>query len=222
MGLQLRSYVFNKMAENAWLAWDPSDGTAVLVDPGCISDAELSLLEEEIAREGLHPAAVLITHLHFDHAAGAAALCLRYGIECHASVLDRDLADRQAEFRKVYRVDGEIPAAPFRFFDAGVQTLRFGQIEVQVLPLGGHTAGSVAFYLPDAEVVFVGDTVTKGSLGFLETGYGETLDRIRDYLLPLPDSTLLLPGHGEASTIGEEKRSTRFCIRCASRGKSGG
>ena len=217
MGLQLRSYIFNKMAENAYLVWDPSDGTAVLVDPGFVSDAELAVLEEEIAREGLRPLAVLVTHPHIDHTAGAAELCRRYGIECHASMLDRDLADRQTEFRKLYRVDGEIPAASFRFFDAGVQTLRFGRIEVQVLPLGGHTAGSVAYYLPDAAAVFVGDTVTKGSLGFLETGYGETLDRIRDYLLPLPDSTLLLPGHGEASTIGEEKRSNRFFIRCASR-----
>lgn len=221
MGLRLRSYVFNKMAENAGLVWDPSDGTAVLVDPGCASDAELAVLEEEIVRERLHPAAVLITHPHFDHAVGAAALCRCYGIECYASVLDRDLADRQTEFRKLYRVDREIPAAPFRFFAAGAQTLQFGRIVVQVLPIGGHTAGSVAYYLPDAEAVFVGDTVTKGSLGFLESGYDETLDRIRDYLLPLPDSTLLLPGHGEASTIGEEKRRNRFFIRCASRGKNG-
>lgn len=221
MALQLRSYVFNKMAENAWLVWDPSDGTAVLVDPGCASPSESAELEDAVAREGLRPAAVLVTHPHFDHTAGAAGLCRRYGIECHASVLDRDLADRQMEFRKLYQFEEEIPVAPFRFFDPGVQTLQFGSIAVEVLPLGGHTAGSVAYYFPDAGAVFVGDTVTKGSLGFLETGYGETLDSIRDYLLPLPDDTLLLPGHGEASTIGEEKRSNRFFIRCASRGRNG-
>ena len=221
MALQLRSYVFNKMAENAWLVWDPSDGTAVLVDPGCASPSEFAELEDAVAREGLRPAAVLVTHPHFDHTAGAAGLCRRYGIECFASVLDRDLADRQMELRKLYQFEEAIPVAPFRFFDPGVQTLQFGNIAVEVLPLGGHTAGSVAYYFPDAGAVFVGDTVTKGSLGFLETGYGETLDRIRDYLLPLPDDTLLLPGHGEASTIGEEKRSNRFFIRCASRGRNG-
>ena len=217
MGLRLRSYVFNKMAENAYLVWDPSDGSAVLVDPGCVFDAERAELEAEIAREGLRPLAVLVTHPHIDHTAGAAELCRRYGIECHASVLDRALADRRSEFRKLYQFGENIPDAPFRFFNAGAQTLQFGRIEVRVLPLGGHTAGSVAYYLPEAAAVFVGDTVTKGSLGFLETGYGQTLDRIRDFLLPLPDGTLLLPGHGEASTIGEEKRSNRFFIRCASR-----
>ena len=216
MGLRLRSYVFNKMAENAYLVWDPSDGTAVLVDPGCATEQEFATLEAEIARDGLHPAAVLVTHPHFDHMAGAAVLCRRYGIECYASELDRDLAGRQMELRKLYQFDEQIPPAPFRFFAAGAQTLCFGGIRVQVLPLGGHTAGSVAYYFPDAEAVCVGDTVRKGTLGFLETGYRETLARIRDCLLPLPDGTLMLSGHGEASTIGEEKRSNRFFIRSAS------
>lgn len=209
------------MAENAYLVWDPSDGTAVLVDPGCASAAELATLEETIESESLHPAAILVTHPHFDHIAGAAELCLRYGIECHASVLDRGLASREGEFRKLYQFESNALAAPFRFLDEDMRTLRFGTIRVEVLPLGGHTAGSVAYYFPDAGAVFVGDTVTKGSLGFLEMGYRETLDRIRDYLLPLPDDTLLLPGHGEASTIGEERRSNRFFIRSVARDRNG-
>lgn len=221
MALQLRLYVFNKMAENAWLVWDPSDGTAVLVDPGCASPSEFAELEEAVESAGLRPAAILVTHPHIDHIAGAASLCRRYGIECHASILDQGLAARWTEVRKLYQMDVDTAEAPFHFFDAGVQTLQFGNIAVEVLPLGGHTAGSVAYYFPDAGAVFVGDTVRKGSLGFLEMGYGQTLDSIRDYLLPLPDDTLLLPGHGEASTIGEEKRSNRFFIRCASRGRNG-
>jgi len=84
-----------------------------------------------------------------------------------------------------------------------------------VLPIGGHTPGSVAYYLPDAEAVFVGDTIAKGSLGFLETGFRETLESIRDYLFPLPDETRLFPGHGEFSSVGEEKRGNRFFKRSA-------
>ncbi|NLZ20172.1 MAG: MBL fold metallo-hydrolase [Bacteroidales bacterium] len=220
MRQKLHSFVFNKMAENSYLVWDGSDGSAVLVDPGCASDPELAAMEEEIARAGLHPRAILVTHPHVDHIAGAGELCRRYGIECHASVLDTALASRDRELRKLYQFKMESPSAPFRFFGEGTQTLQFGPITVQVLPVGGHTAGSVAYYLPDAGAVFVGDTVKKGSLGFLETGYAQTLERIRDYLLPLPDETLLLPGHGEASTIGEEKRSNRFFIRCAPPGRS--
>ena len=184
MALQLRAYVFNKMAENACLVWDDADGTALLVDPGCASEAELAQLEADL--EGLRPAAILVTHPHFDHLAG-----------------------------------GDAPDVPFRFFPQGPQSLQFGGITVQVLPLGGHTAGSVAYYFPDAGAVCVGDTVTKGSLGFLEMGYRETLDSIRDYLLPLPDDTLMLAGHGEASTIGEERRGNRFFIRCCPPGRNG-
>ena len=219
MGLQLRSYVFNKVEENTGLVWDGADGTALLVDPGCASGEELSLLEGDIERAGLHPAAILVTHPHFDHIAGAAELCRRYGIECHVSVLDQDLAARQPELRKLYHMETDDAPVPFRYFEAGARTFRFGSIRVEVLPLGGHTAGSVAYYFPDAGAVFVGDTLRKGTLGFLEMGYRETLERIRDYLLPLPDDTLMLPGHGESSTIGEEKRSNRFFIRCAASGR---
>ena len=221
MSLKLRSFVFNKMEENAYLVWDPSDGTAVLVDPGCASASELATLVETIEGEGLHPVAILVTHPHFDHIAGAAELSRRYGIECHACVLDRGLASREGELRKLYQFESNAPATPFRFIDEDLRTLQFGTIRVEVLPLGGHTAGSVAYYFPDAGAVFVGDTVTKGSLGFLELGYRETLERIRDYLLPLPDDTLLLPGHGEASTIGEERRSNRFFIRSLARDRNG-
>jgi glyoxylase-like metal-dependent hydrolase (beta-lactamase superfamily II) len=219
MAQQLRAYVFNKMAENACLVWDDADGTALLVDPGCASEAELAQLEADL--EGLRPAAILVTHPHFDHLAGAAELCRRYGIECYACVLDKELASRQPELRKLFQFAGDAPDVPFRFFPQGPQSLQFGGITVQVLPLGGHTAGSVAYYFPDAGAVCVGDTVTKGSLGFLETGYRETLDSIRDYLLPLPDDTLMLAGHGEASTIGEERRGNRFFIRCCPPGRNG-
>lgn len=220
MGLQLRSYVFNKVEENTCLVWDDADGTALLVDPGCASAEELAQLEGDIESAGLRPAALLVTHPHFDHIAGAAQLCRRYGIECFVSILDQDLAARQPELRKLYHMEKDDAQVPFRYFEAGPQTFQFGKIRVEVLPLGGHTAGSVAYYFPDAGAVFVGDTLRKGSLGFLEMGYRETLDRIRDYLLPLPDDTLMLPGHGESSTIGEEKRSNRFFIRCAAPGRS--
>jgi glyoxylase-like metal-dependent hydrolase (beta-lactamase superfamily II) len=201
------------MKENCFVVWDEADGTAVLIDPGCGTQPELDELEAFLDGNGLHPAAILVTHLHFDHVAGADALCRRYNIACHACAADRELAMQVEEMARIYGVAFESSKEAFRFFDMGEQQFRFGTITVQVLPIGGHTEGSVAYYFPGAEAVFVGDTVVKGSLGFLETGFRETLEHIRDHLLPLPDGTRMFSGHGEASTIGEEKQENRFFKR---------
>lgn len=213
MGERVQGFVFNKMKENCFVVWDEADGTAVLVDPGCDTQQELDELEAFLDGNGLHPAGILVTHLHFDHVAGADTLCRRYNIACHACAADRELAAQQVEQARIYGVAAEVREETFRFFDRGAQQLRFGSVTVQVLPIGGHTEGSVAYYFPGAEAVFVGDTVVKGSLGFLETGFRETLEHIRDHLLPLPDGTRMFSGHGEASTIGEEKQENRFFKR---------
>lgn len=217
---RVKPFVFNKMKENGFVVWDEAGKTAVLVDPGCASQQELDVLETFLDQNALRPTAILVTHPHFDHVAGADRLCRNYGVDCFVCATDRALLGQREEWAKLYHFTFDGQEGTFHFFPAEEKALRFGDIAVQVLPLGGHTAGSTAYYFPDAEAVFVGDTVVKGSLGFLETGFQETLERIRDCLLPLPDDTRVYFGHGAASTIGEEKRENRFFKRSAALGKA--
>ena len=218
--MKVKIFVFNKMLTNCCIVWDEAARTAVVVDPGSAAADERAELESFLSGEGLRPLAVLLTHLHIDHMAGAEALCKRFGIECLVSGRDSGLSGRQEEIANLYHLEINGPLPAVHYFDAGTRSLQFEGIRVEVLPLGGHTAGSVAYYFPEAGVVCVGDTIVRGSLGFLESGFGPVLETIRDYLLPLPDGTLMLPGHGETSTIGEEKRSNRFFIRCSRLGRS--
>jgi len=211
--IRIKTICFNKMDENCHLVWDEADGTALIIDPGCISPAERESLQTAIDGVGLRPAAVLLTHLHFDHLAGSGWLIERYGIDCYVSGAERMLENFLEESAHLYQVKLDIPVGPFRYFDPEERQLHFGSFEVKILPLGGHTLGSVAYYLPKARAVFVGDTIRKGSLGFMETGYQSVLEAIRDYLLPLPEDTRMLTGHGEESTLGEERRSNRFFKR---------
>ena len=211
--MKIKQFTFNKMRENCFVVWDEADGTAAVVDPGCADAQEQQALAGFLAQAGACLRAVLATHPHFDHVVGAGWLCRTYGLACHVCAPDRPLTAKLGELAKLYDFPLEAMDIPFLFFEEAPQTLRFGSLEVQVLPLTGHTPGSVAYYFPAAEAVCVGDTVTKGSLGFLETGFGQTLERIRDYLLPLPDGTLLCPGHGACSTIGAEREENRFFRR---------
>jgi glyoxylase-like metal-dependent hydrolase (beta-lactamase superfamily II) len=211
--MHVKTFCFNQMDENCHLIWDNADGTAVVVDPGCATAAEREALQAFIAAEGLRPAAALLTHLHFDHLAGSGWLRERYGIDCYVHEADRDLEKLLQETAHVYDFRMELPVGPFRYFAPEERELRFGAVTVRILPLGGHTRGSVAYYFPDAGAVCVGDTVRKGTLGFLETGFAPVLEALRDYLLPLPEDTRMLPGHGEASTLGEERRENRFFRR---------
>lgn len=213
--MKIKPFIFNKMKENSFVVWEETDGAALIIDPGAASSGERAELDAFLKDSGLRPQAILVTHPHFDHIAGAASICREYGLECHICEADRSLGDRQDEVARLYDFHYSGEEAPVRYFSQGHQTLRFGSIAVEVLPIGGHTPGSVAFYIAGAKAVFAGDTLVKGSLGFLETGFKDTLENIRDYLLPLPDDTRIFPGHGEFSTIGEEKRENRFFRRSA-------
>jgi len=213
--MKIKSFIFNKMKENGFVVWDEADGSALLIDPGCVSDEEHEELDSFLRDNSLKPIAVLATHPHFDHIAGAERFCHRYGMECYVCEADRILSDRQEELARLYDFQLVENSAPTHYFTSEKQVLHLGRFTVEVLPISGHTPGSVAFYIAEAKAVFVGDTIIKGSLGFQETGFKETLENIRDYLLPLPDEVRMFPGHGDFSTIGEERLGNRFFKRSA-------
>ena len=213
--MKVRPFVFNKMNVNSFVVWNEADGASLLIDPGCVTEAEQAELDAFLKDNGLRPLAVLATHPHFDHIAGADRFCRQYGIECHICELDLNLSGMQDEMSHLYDFKFEGNAAPTRYFAPERQELRFGSITVDVLPLSGHTLGSVAYHFAEAKAVFVGDTIVKGTLGLQETGFRQTLQRIHDYLLPLPDDTRVFPGHGDFSTIGEERVGNRFFRRSA-------
>ncbi|NIH80181.1 MBL fold metallo-hydrolase [Amycolatopsis viridis] len=176
----------------------PGPGTAcVIVDAG---EDCAGRVAEALAEHDLTPAAVLATHGHPDHVAGAAAVTAAHGVPLWIHPADRGLhdGDRPADVRA-------LTGAPLELADL--------VIDVGLVP--GHTAGSVVFRLTTPEggrLVLTGDTLFAGSVG--RTGsagdrrrMGESL---RDQLLPLPDDTVVLPGHGPATTIGRERAGNPF------------
>lgn len=214
----------------------PADGEeCVVVDPGVGVERPL----EEVLREHrLRPAAVLLTHGHLDHVYAVTPVC---GGTLAAFVHGADayrLADPYAQLGETLRgmleqEFGPTPTwrAPDRLVDlAGGQRLTLAGLEVTVTHAPGHTEGSVLFSLPGvpqlaagpdlARTVLSGDVLFAGSIGRTDLPGGDDAamrTTLRDVVLPLPDDTLVLPGHGPATTIGRERSVNPFLTGLSAR-----
>ena len=193
----------------------------LIVDPGI---GVLDRLDDVLAEHRLHPAAVLLTHGHLDHTFSVAPVCGARGITAYVHPADREmLADPakglSTDLTELFggRLTYTEPDDVAELTDGA--TLSLAGLEVTVDHAPGHTGGSVLFRMPGAsavdaeQVCLSGDVLFAGSIGRtdLPGGSHETmLVSLRDKILPLADDTVVLPGHGPATTIGRERASNPY------------
>ncbi len=184
-------------------------GKAAIVDPGGDVQQILSALEQMKAE----PEVIWLTHGHFDHAGGAAELSEKTGapvIGPHRD--DKWLLDQVADQGALFGVPGGRDVTPDRWLKEGDEA-RFGDVAFEVLHCPGHTPGHVLFVNRAANLGLFGDVLFKGAIGrtdFERSDHEALLRNIRDKILPLADDFVFIPGHGEHSTIGAERRSNPF------------
>lgn len=208
---------------NCSILGDPLTGEAIVVDPG----DEVDRILEVLRRHKLKPRAIVSTHTHIDHVGGLAALHKATGAPVVIHEADMPLyqgLDVQAQWLGV-----PTPAvAPIESFVKESDTLRWGNFAARVLHTPGHTPGSISLVVdeqPAAQEVrsaahhhaspslLAGDTLFQGSIGRTDLwggSYPEIIRSIRGKLLALPDSTVVYPGHGGTTTIGDERESNPF------------
>ncbi|WP_433295066.1 MBL fold metallo-hydrolase [Actinoplanes sp. CA-030573] len=189
----------------------------LIIDPGV---GILDRLDEVLAEHRLHPAAVLLTHGHIDHSFSVAPVCGAKGITAYVHPADREMladpakglgADLSALFGG--RLPYSEPEDVAELTDGA--TLTLAGVEVTVDHAPGHTGGSVLFRLPGEEspVCLSGDVLFAGSIGRTDLPGGSTetmMASLREKILPLADETVVLPGHGPATTIGRERATNPY------------
>lgn len=193
-------------AENCYILVDRDARDAVMVDPGEEADRFL----HRLATERVTLQAVWLTHSHADHILGTARVVEATGVPLYLHPEDRPLYDALPQQSAWLGLEPSVPPPPDRQLTHGMQ-LRLGGLTFEVRHVPGHSPGHVAFVGHGAAVV--GDALFAGSIGRTDLPGGDTetlLASIRDQLLTLPDETVVYPGHGPATTIGQERRTNPF------------
>lgn len=209
--LTIQGFVVNPVQENTYIVSDAS-GEAAIIDCGALFPEERKAIADYISAQRLRPTLLLCTHGHFDHVFGCAWAAETYGLTPMLDAAD-EMFFRHAPQHAAHFLRGVVPfAVPDRFIpfspSVDVPEVSFGMHTFRVLRTPGHTPGGVCFHCPEENVLFSGDTLFEGSIGRTDLGgkHDILLRSIHNRLLPLPDETQILPGHGETTTIEHERR----------------
>jgi glyoxylase-like metal-dependent hydrolase (beta-lactamase superfamily II) len=193
---------------NCSVIGDESTREAIVIDPGDNIDQILGLIK----KHNLQVKQIVITHAHIDHVGGAAKLRAATGAPILLNQNDYALLkmlDVQAAWIGVptpgkVEIDSSIGPSDI---------VKAGPIEAQVIHTPGHTEGSICLYFPVENKLIAGDTLFAGSIGRTDLpggSYEKILRSLHDRVLALPDDTIVIPGHGPSTTIGEERESNPF------------
>jgi hydroxyacylglutathione hydrolase len=207
-GELLRVYMMEvgPLAVNAYLVEHTPTRKAVLIDPGGDGEAILG----EIAGLGLTVEKILLTHGHFDHVGAVGLLRERTGAPVYVHPADVDRMTGARRQGMLFGLSVPDPPPPDVFVEEG-DVVPFEDQEFLVVHTPGHTPGCVSYIV--GKMAFVGDLIFAGSIGRTDLpggNHGQLIESVRKKIFPLPDETVLFPGHGPTTTVGEEKRSNPF------------
>lgn len=206
--LQIKHFTVGAFAENPYLVWCSDTMQAIIVDPGDEGD----MLWQAIVDAGVQLQAIVLTHAHLDHVGAVTAIRERAHVPVYLHPADDGLLAMVGEQGRRFGMHIE-PVAPAEHPLAHGDVIDVGNIALAVLHTPGHSPGSVCLYAADQKTLIAGDTLFRHSIGRtdLPGGNPEQIVRsIHTHLWPLPDDVRVLPGHGAATTIGEERRLNPF------------
>lgn len=204
---QIKKFVFSPIQENTYVLYNEID-ECIIIDPGCYFDDERNKLQAFIEKSSLTPKMLLNTHCHLDHVFGNKFIAETYGLVLH-------LHEREKEVLAFAPASGLMWNMPFDNYQGEFILIKEGDIiklgndELKVIEAPGHSPGHVCFYCEKQNFIIGGDVLFQRSIGRtdLPGGNFDTLIKsIRTKLFVLPDETIVYSGHGEATTIGEEKK----------------
>ena len=210
---ELLTLTLNPVQENTYVLYDTETREAIIFDPGCYTPAEERQLQGLIETHTLKPVKLINTHCHFDHIFGNAFVKQTYGLELGIHELEAPILEAAPMVVNMYGMAPMTPSPPADYFIKEGDVIELGEARLEVLLCPGHSPGSLCFYNRGEAYLIDGDVLFHRSIGRTDLPGGDhkTLIRsIKNKLMPLPDNVRVYPGHGEPTTIGEERRENPF------------
>lgn len=200
--MKVEQLVVGQLKTNCYLVWDEDSSEGIIIDPG--DDADYII--RKISDYKIIPKLIIATHGHFDHILGILELKLAFSIPFWVNRLDLFLLKRSSQTAQYFLgVSVDLPAIPDNFLKEG-DIIRFGKEKLVVWETSGHTPGSIC--LLGKGVIFSGDTVFAEGFGRTDFSYSSkrNLEKSLQRILQLPMDTVVYPGHGETTTVGEIRK----------------
>lgn len=210
--LNIQKFVFNTFSENTYVLWDDESFECMIIDPGCSDISEENELFDFIEEKNLIPKYLINTHCHIDHIIGVNSVLNKFKIKYLAPENDLPLLDHavsQAEMFGLYLDEIKKPDE----YLSEESDLKLGDENIKCLFTPGHTPGEFCLYSETNKICITGDVLFQGSIGRTDLwggNYSQLIQSIKTKLLALPDDVVIYPGHGDNSTIGEEKKLNPF------------
>lgn len=201
--MEIKRIVTGLLQENTYII---SNGDSCLViDPG----SEINKINDYLNSKNLKVKAILLTHGHYDHIGAAKELAIIENCKIYASLFEKEIIEDPNKNGSLKYLRKPISLDNVIYFDEEV-ILEIGDFRAEVIFVPGHTPGGVAYVIGDA--IFTGDTLFKGTYGRVDL-YGGDKKKMKmslSYLFTLDGLLKVFPGHGDITTIGEEKINYKF------------
>ena len=209
--LQIKSFVFSPIQENTYLLHNELM-ECIIIDPGCYFDDEKNALQDFITKSGLKSKMLLNTHCHLDHVFGNKFINETYGLTLHLHEKEKQVLSFAPASGLMYNMPFDNYSGEFILLKEGDKIL-LDDDELEVIEAPGHSPGSICFYCKKQHFLIGGDVLFQRSIGRSDLPGGNhqaLLNSIRQKLFVLPDETSVYSGHGDPTTIGEEKLYNPF------------
>ena len=209
--LKVEKFVVNPLQENTFVISDET-GDCIFIDPGFFYDEEKEEVMDFVDNQKLNPVKITNTHCHFDHIMGVEFLRKTYNIPFQAHEEDAFWVEKATTQGQMFGFEVD-PVRPIDSFLRENEVLKFGNSELEIIHVPGHTPGHIVFYSKRGGFLIAGDVLFYGSIGRTDLpggDYDTLISNIKSKLFKLPDSTKVYCGHGPETTIGFEKTSNPF------------
>jgi hydroxyacylglutathione hydrolase len=207
-----QKFLFNLFYENTYVVWEQESKEGMIVDPGCYNEDERKELRDYITDNKISVKFLVLTHCHLDHIFGCKFVKEEYNPLFFSPEKDNFLLEKAGMQAELFQMEVEEIPFPDKYLNEN-SDLTLGNIKPKIIFTPGHTPGEYCILFEEEKVCLSGDVLFNGSIGRTDLWGGNMstlLNSIKTGLMILDDNIKILPGHGEVSTIGHEKKYNPF------------